>query len=169
MTSRTVPVVNQLGMHARAAAKFVHIAARFHAQVAVDQQRPARWTGKASWACCCWPRPRHEHDDFAEGADEREAVEGLCALVRPASARAMQRLTGIGVSPGVVGGRAVILIQREQVLRYHMPPHASITSSNACRRAAAGPAAADGIRSGVAERRGPDIGVDVRCSAADAR
>jgi len=30
----------------------------------------------------------------------------------------MQRLTGIGVSPGVVVGRAVILIQRAQVLRY---------------------------------------------------
>ena len=30
----------------------------------------------------------------------------------------MRRLTGIGVSPGVVSGRAVILIQRAQVLRY---------------------------------------------------
>ncbi len=29
MTSRTVTVVNQLGMHARAAAKFVHLATRF--------------------------------------------------------------------------------------------------------------------------------------------
>ena len=34
----------------------------------------------------------------------------------------MQRLTGIGVSPGVVCGRAVILIQRAQVLRYHIAP-----------------------------------------------
>ena len=33
----------------------------------------------------------------------------------------MQRLTGIGVSPGVVVGRAVILIQRTQVLRYPDP------------------------------------------------
>jgi len=33
----------------------------------------------------------------------------------------MQRLTGIGASPGVVAGRAVILIQREQVLRYRVP------------------------------------------------
>jgi phosphotransferase system enzyme I (PtsI) len=33
----------------------------------------------------------------------------------------MQRLTGIGASPGVVVGRAVILIQREQVLRYRVP------------------------------------------------
>ena len=34
----------------------------------------------------------------------------------------MRRLTGIGVSPGVVSGRAVILIQRAQVLRYHIAP-----------------------------------------------
>jgi phosphotransferase system enzyme I (PtsI) len=32
----------------------------------------------------------------------------------------MRRLTGIGVSPGVVSGRAVILIQRGQVLRYQI-------------------------------------------------
>src|SRR3954451_673622 len=34
----------------------------------------------------------------------------------------MQRLKGIGVSPGVVAGRAVLLIHRAQVLRYHIPP-----------------------------------------------
>ena len=34
----------------------------------------------------------------------------------------MRRLTGIGVSPGIVAGRAVILIQRAQVLRYHVAP-----------------------------------------------
>jgi len=32
----------------------------------------------------------------------------------------MQRLTGIGVSPGVVAGRAVVLSQRAQVLRYQI-------------------------------------------------
>lgn len=37
----------------------------------------------------------------------------------------MRRLTGIGVSPGVVSGRAVILIQRAQVLRYQIP-HARV-------------------------------------------
>lgn len=33
----------------------------------------------------------------------------------------MQRLTGIGVSPGLVSGRAVMLNQRAQVLRYRIP------------------------------------------------
>jgi hypothetical protein len=32
----------------------------------------------------------------------------------------MQRLKGIGVSPGVVSGRAVLLIHRAQVLRYQI-------------------------------------------------
>jgi phosphotransferase system enzyme I (PtsI) len=34
----------------------------------------------------------------------------------------MRRLNGIGVSPGAVAGKAVILIQRAQVLRYHVAP-----------------------------------------------
>jgi phosphotransferase system enzyme I (PtsI) len=34
----------------------------------------------------------------------------------------VQRLKGIGVSPGVGAGRAVILIQRTQVLRFSIPP-----------------------------------------------
>ena len=32
----------------------------------------------------------------------------------------MQRLSGIGVCPGIVSGRAVILIQRGHALRYHI-------------------------------------------------
>ena len=34
----------------------------------------------------------------------------------------MQRLRGIGVSPGVGVGRAVVLMQRRQVLRFSIPP-----------------------------------------------
>src|SRR5204863_803969 len=34
----------------------------------------------------------------------------------------MQRLIGIGVSPGIVAGRAVLLIQRSQALRYQIAP-----------------------------------------------
>src|SRR5213078_1065609 len=35
----------------------------------------------------------------------------------------MQRLKGFGVSPGVVAGRAVVLIQRAQALRYQIAKH----------------------------------------------
>ena len=37
MTSRSVTVVNQLGMHARAAARFVHLATRFESRVRVSR------------------------------------------------------------------------------------------------------------------------------------
>ncbi|MEQ1731130.1 MAG: HPr family phosphocarrier protein, partial [Vicinamibacterales bacterium] len=38
MTSRSVTIVNQLGMHARAAAKFVHAASTFESRILVSRQ-----------------------------------------------------------------------------------------------------------------------------------
>src|SRR5712671_3656402 len=70
----------------------------------------------------------------------------------------MQRLTGIGVSPGVVSGRAVILIQREQVLRYHVAPQRlehELARLEASRTRAM--QQLTDIRGGVALRRGPDV------------
>ncbi|MCM3881825.1 MAG: phosphoenolpyruvate--protein phosphotransferase [Vicinamibacterales bacterium] len=49
----------------------------------------------------------------------------------------MQRLRGIGVSPGIGVGRAVILIQRAQVLRFSIPPslvHSEIARLEDARR-----------------------------------
>jgi phosphotransferase system enzyme I (PtsI) len=70
----------------------------------------------------------------------------------------MQRLAGIGVSPGIVSGRAVILIQREQVLRYHVPAsrldhelERLDTSRERARQQLTD------IRGGVARRRGPEM------------
>jgi phosphocarrier protein HPr len=37
MTSRAVTVSNQLGLHARAAAKFVHMATRYESQIRVGR------------------------------------------------------------------------------------------------------------------------------------
>jgi len=70
----------------------------------------------------------------------------------------MQRLTGIGVSPGVVSGRAVILIQRAQVLRYQIG--AARLARELARleesRARARQQLVD-IRGRVARRRGPEM------------
>jgi phosphotransferase system enzyme I (PtsI) len=70
----------------------------------------------------------------------------------------MQRLTGIGVSPGVVSGRAVILIQRAQVLRYQVAsarvPHELARLEESRRRSRAQLVE---IRARVAERR-PEMG-----------
>ena len=70
----------------------------------------------------------------------------------------MRRLTGIGVSPGVVSGRAVILIQRAQVLRYQIArgrlEHevARLEQSRARTREQL-----LDIRARVARRRGPEL------------
>ena len=71
----------------------------------------------------------------------------------------MRRLTGIGVSPGVVVGRAVILIQRAQVLRYQIPPaRIDHELSRMERSRARSRQQLSDIRASVARRRGPDLG-----------
>jgi phosphocarrier protein HPr len=81
MTSRSVTVVNQLGMHARAAAKFVHLATRFQAHVRVA--RDARqMDGKSIMGILLLAAARGSTIVIsAEGSDERDAVEALTALV----------------------------------------------------------------------------------------
>ena len=81
MTSRSVAVVNPLGMHARAAAKFVHLATRFQSQVRVA--RGARqMDGKSIMgilllAAACGSTITIT----ADGADEHDAIEALTTLV----------------------------------------------------------------------------------------
>ena len=50
----------------------------------------------------------------------------------------MERLTGIGVSPGVVLGRAVVLTQRTEVMRFPIPPERVDQEVAALLRAQAG-------------------------------
>ncbi|PWT83887.1 MAG: HPr family phosphocarrier protein [Blastocatellia bacterium] len=81
MISRSVTVVNQLGMHARAAAKFVHLATRFQAHVRVA--RDARQIdGKSIMGILLLAAARGSTIVIsAEGSDEHDAVEALTALV----------------------------------------------------------------------------------------
>jgi phosphotransferase system enzyme I (PtsI) len=70
----------------------------------------------------------------------------------------MKRLTGIGVSPGVVVGRAVILIQRAHVLRYQI---AAARVADELARLELGRTRTreqlTDIRASVARRRGPEL------------
>ena len=82
MTSRTVTVVNRLGIHARAAARFVHLAARFQAHVRVARES-REMDGKSIMgilllAAACGSAITIS----AQGTDERDAVEALAALVQ---------------------------------------------------------------------------------------
>ena len=82
MISRSVTVVNQLGMHARAAAKFVHLAARYQAHVRVA--RDAReMDGKSIMGILLLAAARGSTLKIsADGADELDAVDALVALVQ---------------------------------------------------------------------------------------
>jgi phosphocarrier protein HPr len=81
MTSQSVVVVNQLGMHARAAAKFVHLATRYQARVRVA--RDAReMDGKSIMGILLLAAARGSTITIsADGADENDAVRALVALV----------------------------------------------------------------------------------------
>ena len=81
MTSRSVTVVNQLGMHARAAARFVHLASRFHARVRVARQG-REMDGKSIMGLLLLAATRGFTVTIsADGIDEGDAVDALAALV----------------------------------------------------------------------------------------
>jgi phosphocarrier protein HPr len=81
MTSRSVPVVNQLGMHARAAAKFVHLAARYQSHITVARES-REMDGKSIMGLLLLAAPRGSVVRIrADGPDERDAVSALASLV----------------------------------------------------------------------------------------
>lgn len=81
MTSRSVTVVNQLGMHARAAAKFVHLAGRFHSRIIVSRQARVI-DGKSIMGLLLLAAARGTVVTIAaDGADEQVAVDALADLV----------------------------------------------------------------------------------------
>ena len=81
MISQSVTVVNQLGMHARAAAKFVHLAGRFESRVRVARDQ-REMDGKSIMGILLLAAARGSTITIsADGADERQAVQALVALV----------------------------------------------------------------------------------------
>jgi phosphocarrier protein HPr len=81
MTSRSVTIVNQLGLHARAAARFVHLASRFESHIRVSRDGKVM-DGKSIMGILLLAAARGSHVTIsAEGRDERDAVEALVALV----------------------------------------------------------------------------------------
>ena len=81
MTSRSVTVVNALGLHARAAARFVHQAARFTSQVRVARDAKVM-DGKSIMGILLLAAARGTTITIsAEGIDEQAAVDALADLV----------------------------------------------------------------------------------------
>jgi phosphocarrier protein HPr len=81
MTSRAVVVSNQLGLHARAAARFVHLATRFVSQIRVTRDSKVM-DGKSIMGILLLAAARGTTITIsAEGLDEADAVEALVRLV----------------------------------------------------------------------------------------
>jgi phosphocarrier protein len=81
VTSRSVTVTNPLGLHARAAARFVHLATRFTSQIRVT--RDARvMDGKSIMGILLLAAARGTTLTItAEGVDETNAIDALTQLV----------------------------------------------------------------------------------------
>ena len=81
MTRCEVPIVNALGLHARAAARFVHLAAGFSAAIRVGRLG-REMDGKSIMGLLLLTAAQGTSITIsAEGPDEREAVATLCGLV----------------------------------------------------------------------------------------
>jgi len=81
LTTRSVTVVNPLGLHARAAARFVQLAARFSSQVRVARDAKVM-DGKSIMGILLLAAARGTTITIsANGADEQAAVEALATLV----------------------------------------------------------------------------------------
>lgn len=82
MVSRDVTIVNQLGLHARAAAKFVHLASRFESHVRITRDTQAM-DGKSIMGILLLAAARGARLTIsADGHDEEAAVDALCQLVQ---------------------------------------------------------------------------------------
>ena len=81
MMSRSVTVSNQLGLHARAAAKFVHLASRFESRVTVSRGSQTM-DGKSIMGILLLAAAKGAVLTLsADGPDELAALDQLCVLV----------------------------------------------------------------------------------------
>ena len=117
--TRDVVVPNALGLHARAAARFVQTAARFAAQIRVS--RGGRTVdGKSLMGVLLLAASQGSTLQIdAEGPDAEAALDALAALVacRLRGGCVMRRLSGAGVVGGIASGQAVLLVRRGRALR----------------------------------------------------
>lgn len=81
MTTRTCVIRNRLGLHARAAAKFVHLAARYASQVRVSRDGRTMDGKSIMGILLLAAAPGASIVITADGPDEAEAADALCRLV----------------------------------------------------------------------------------------
>jgi phosphocarrier protein len=82
MPQRAVPIVNRLGMHARAAAKFVGLASQFRSDVLVSRHG-REVNGKSIMGVMMLAAAKGTEVEIrTEGADDAaQALDALCQLI----------------------------------------------------------------------------------------
>ena len=81
MTACTVTIVNPLGLHARAAARFVHVAGRYVSSIRVARG-DREMDGKSIMGLLLLSASRGTSITIStDGPDETDAMAALCALV----------------------------------------------------------------------------------------
>lgn len=81
MTTCTVTIVNPLGLHARAAASFVHAASRFLCRIGVSRD-DRHVDGKSIMGLLLLAASQGSVISIStDGPDEADAAEALCALI----------------------------------------------------------------------------------------
>ncbi len=81
MPSRSVTVANKLGLHARAAARFVHLASRFQARVSVSRGSQVM-DGKSIMGILLLAAATGTVLTVStDGEDELAALEALCGFI----------------------------------------------------------------------------------------
>ncbi|RPI54732.1 MAG: HPr family phosphocarrier protein [Acidobacteria bacterium] len=82
MLSRSVTVANRLGLHARAAAKFVHLASRFQSHVKVSRGSQTM-DGKSIMGILLLAAATGTVLTVStEGDDEQAALDALCGFIQ---------------------------------------------------------------------------------------
>ncbi|MBA4289043.1 MAG: HPr family phosphocarrier protein [Pseudomonas sp.] len=82
MPACEITIINKLGLHARAAAKFVGVAGRFPCQVKIGRSPESLVDGKSIMAVMMLAAGKgtavHLH---TEGEQDAEAIQALCELI----------------------------------------------------------------------------------------
>ncbi|WP_322980508.1 HPr family phosphocarrier protein [Pseudomonas sp. C11] len=82
MPTREITIINKLGLHARAAAKFVGVASRYPCQVRIGRSSDSLVDGKSIMAVMMLAAGKgtsvHLH---TEGEQDQEAMDAVVALI----------------------------------------------------------------------------------------
>ncbi len=82
MPACEVTIINKLGLHARAAAKFVGVAGRFPCQVKIGRSPESMVDGKSIMAVMMLAAGKGTTVHLqTEGPEDGEALNALCALI----------------------------------------------------------------------------------------